>query len=52
MKRTQIVTHIMPTEIDEYSDIIDKLTEANQFLEKKDWISIYATLNLSPELIQ
>jgi FkbM family methyltransferase len=52
VKRTQIVTHLMPTEIDEYSDIIDKLTEANQFLEKKDWISIYATLNLSPELIQ
>lgn len=50
-KRTQIVTHIMPTEIDEYSDIIDKLTEASQYLEKKDWISIYATLNLSPELI-
>lgn len=50
-KRTQIVTHIMPTEIDEYSDIIDKLTEASQYLEKKDWISIYATLNLSPKLV-
>lgn len=50
-KRTQIVTHIMPTEIDEYSDIIDKLTEASEYLEKKDWVSIHATLNLSPELI-
>lgn len=51
VKRTQIATHVIPTEIDEYSDIIDKLTEASQFLEKKDWISIKATLNLSPQLI-
>ena len=51
MKRTQIVTHIMPTEIDEYSDIVDILTEASQYLDNSDWISIYATLNLSNDLI-
>lgn len=50
-KRTQIVTHIMPTEIDEYSDIVDRLSESAQYLENKDWISIYTTLNLSPELV-
>lgn len=51
MKRTQIVTHVMPTEIDEYSYIVDKLTEASHYLEKNDWISIYATLNISTELV-
>jgi len=51
-KRTQIVTHVMPTEIDEYSNIIDKLAKAAQYLEKKDWVSIHATLNISPDLIQ
>jgi FkbM family methyltransferase len=50
-KRTQIVNHIMPNEIDEYSTIADKLKEASDYLEKKDWISIYATLNLSDKLI-
>ena len=51
MKRTQIVTHLMPSEVEEYSDLIDKLTEAQQFLEDTDWISIYATLNISGLLI-
>lgn len=51
MKRTQIVTHLMPSEIEEYSDLIDKLTEAYQFLEDTDWISVYATLNISDVLV-
>ena len=50
-KRTQIVTHIMPFEIDEYENIINNLVENSKYLEKKDWVSIYATLNLSPQLI-
>jgi FkbM family methyltransferase len=50
-KRTQIVTHVMPLEIDEYSSIIDNLILSSGYLEKKDWISVYATLNLSPQLI-
>ena len=52
VKRTQIVTHVMPTEIDEYSEIIDRLTVASQYLENKDWISIYASLNISSDLIR
>ena len=50
--KTQIVTHIMPGEIDEYEGIIDNLTKCSKYLEKKDWVSIYATLNLSPKLIE
>jgi len=51
MKKTQIVTHIMPSEIDEYEGIIDLLIESSKYLDNTDWISIYATLNLSPQLI-
>ena len=50
--KTQIVTHIMPGEIDEYEGVIDNLLKCSEYLEEKDWISIYATLNLSPELIE
>jgi len=41
----------MPSEVEEYSDLIDKLTEAQQFLEDADWISVYATLNISDTLV-
>ena len=51
MKKTQIVTHLMPSEIEDYSDILDKLNEGSKYLEDHDWISIQATLNLSPSLI-
>ena len=51
MKKTQIVTHLMPTEIEDYSDILSILKQGSKYLEKHDWISIQATLNLSPSLI-
>lgn len=51
VKRTQIVTHVMPNEIDEYEFIIDNLIKCKEYLEKKDWVSVHATLNLSPQLI-
>jgi len=49
--RTQIVIHVLPGEIDEYEIILDNLFKSKDYLEEKDWISIYATLNLSPILI-
>ena len=51
MKKTQIVTHLMPTELEDYSDMLDKLKESSQYLDDNDWISIQATLNLSPILV-
>lgn len=51
MKRTQIVTHLMPSELEDYSDMLDKLNEGSKYLESHDWVSIQATLNLSPLLI-
>jgi len=51
MKRTQIVTHVMPWEIGEYKNTIKVLSESKNFLESGDWISVYATLNLSEGLI-
>lgn len=49
--KTQIVTHVMPSEIDEYEIVLDNLLKSKEYLEEQDWISIYATLNLSPLLI-
>jgi hypothetical protein len=40
----------MPNEINEYNNIIDNLLKSSDYLEEKDWISIYATLNLSSSL--
>ncbi len=51
MKKTQIVIHVMPSEIEDFTEIINHLYRASQYLKSKDWVSIYATLNLSPELI-
>ena len=51
MKRTQIVTHLMPSELADYSDILDKFKEGSKYLDSNDWVSIQVTLNLSPMLI-
>ena len=51
MKKTQIVIHLMPSEIEDFSTVTKHLSKASQYLETTDWISIYATLNLSPKLI-
>ena len=51
MKKTQIVTHLMPSELEDYSDMLDKLNESSKYLDKNDWISVQATLNLSPMII-
>ena len=40
MKKTQIVTHLMPSELEDYSDMLDKLNEGSRYLESHDWISI------------
>jgi len=51
MKRTQIVTHLMPSELEDYNDILDKFIQGSKYLDSNDWISVQATLNLSPMLI-
>tara|TARA_X000001382_G_C3168117_1_gene178578 strand:+ start:417 stop:1307 length:891 start_codon:yes stop_codon:yes gene_type:complete len=51
MKKTQIVTHLMPSELEDYSDMLDKLKESSEYLDDNDWISVQATLNLSPKII-
>ena len=51
MKKTQIVTHLMPSELEDYSDMLDKLKESSQYLDENDWVSVQATLNLSPMII-
>ncbi len=30
MKKTQIVTHLMPSELEDYSDILDKLNQSKK----------------------
>ena len=51
MKKTQIVTHLMPGEVEDYGDMLDKLTDCSKYLDEHDWVSISATLNLSPTLV-
>ena len=40
MKKTQIVTHIMPPELEDYGDMLDQLNKNSQYLDKEDWIKI------------
>lgn len=51
MKKTQIVTHLMPPELEDYGDMLLQLKKSSNYLDNTDWISIKATLNLSPTLI-
>ncbi len=51
MKKTQIVTHVMPPELEDYGDMLDQLNKNSQYLDKEDWISIRVALNLSPTII-
>ena len=41
----------MPSELEDYSNMLDKLKESSQYLDENDWVSVQATLNLSPMII-
>jgi len=51
MKKTQIVTHLMPPELEDYRDMLFQLEKSSKYLDEYDWVSLKATLNLSPTLI-
>ncbi len=51
MKKTQIVTHLMPPELEDYGDILDQLKKSSNYLDDQDFISIRVALNLSSTII-
>ena len=51
MKKTQIVTHLMPPELEDYGDMLDQLKKSSNYLDNEDFISIRVALNLSPTII-
>tara|TARA_R110001583_G_scaffold33731_5_gene113814 strand:+ start:1439 stop:2326 length:888 start_codon:yes stop_codon:yes gene_type:complete len=51
MKKTQIVTHLMPPELEDYGDMLNQLSKSSNYLDDEDWVSIKVALNLSPTLI-
>ena len=50
IKKTQIVTHLMPPELGDYNTMVDMLKNVSTPSSEKDYISLYATLNLSSKL--
>ena len=38
-------------EVEDYGDMLDKLTDCSKYLDEHDWVSISATLILSPTLV-
>lgn len=50
MKRTLIVTHVMPLELEMFERFITYYKEGFKYLDDNDDVTMYVTLNLNPEL--
>ena len=50
MKRTLVVTHVMPLELEMFERFITYYKEGFKYLDDNDDVTIYATLNLNPKL--
>lgn len=51
IKTTQIVSHVLPNEIDDLETTLNKLQECSLYLDPKDKVSIKISLNLSDQLV-
>lgn len=51
IKTTQIVSHILPNEIDDLENTLHRLKECSLYLDPKDKVSIKISLNLSDQLV-
>ena len=50
MRKTLIVTHIMPLELEMFERFITYYKEGFKYLDENDDVTMYATLNLNPKL--
>lgn len=50
MKRTLIVTHVMPLELEMFERFITYYKDGFKYLDDTDDVTMYVTLNLNPEL--
>jgi hypothetical protein len=50
MKRTLVVTHVMPLELEMFERFITYYTEGFKYLDENDDVTMYVTLNLNPKL--
>jgi hypothetical protein len=50
MRRTLIVTHIMPLELEMFERFITYYKEGFKYLDENDDVTMYVTLNLNPKL--
>lgn len=50
MKRTLVVTHVMPLELEMFERFITYYKEGFKYLDENDDVTMYVTLNLNPKL--